>query len=449
MQGLTESPRGHLTGAQVTDLLNGQGVKRGFGLELLDANNAVVEDISADCKGFTVSHDNGAEVHGSVSMQLARELSWGTARVRPFLTFSKNGVTARFNLGVFVLTTPSTTHGRTPKVYQVSGRDLTYLLDRQIADTYVVIADGAKTYMQALREVLAASGVGGTPMLDGTRQDTVLPQAMVWGLTQAPRWLDVANDLMAGIAYTDVWNDHNGVFRARPVADDATRPIEWSFDTTDQATDLVAQGFAETYDGWNAPNVWRFVRTRLAYQPFEGDGIFEWRNETEGLSAIAVVGERPKPVEFLDVADQATLEAEGWRIINADRRAERRFSINVDPLPIAGHMDVVALRHDSAVYKLQVASWQVSTSGKTSWVLGSDGVAVVRKRSEQQTTATVTAASPLRVVVDGATVDSPANALMVEDPTTGVLSAPTYAIGQRVTTTVRNPQPPLVQGVET
>lgn len=58
--------------------------------------------------------------------------------------------------------------------------------------------------------------------------------------------------------------------------------------------------------------------------------------------------------------------------------------------------------------------------------------------STEQVEATVTQASPLRVVVDGATVDSFANAL----------DAATYTVGQRVTVTVRNPQPPLIQGVE-
>ena len=57
---------------------------------------------------------------------------------------------------------------------------------------------------------------------------------------------------------------------------------------------------------------------------------------------------------------------------------------------------------------------------------------------QQQMPATVTAASPLRVVVDGATVDCPAFAL----------NGATYTVGQRVTVTVRNPTPPLVQGEE-
>lgn len=58
--------------------------------------------------------------------------------------------------------------------------------------------------------------------------------------------------------------------------------------------------------------------------------------------------------------------------------------------------------------------------------------------ADVQVTATVVDVSPLTVVVDGATVACPAN----------VLDGATYATDDRVTVTVRNPLPPLVQGVE-
>lgn len=57
---------------------------------------------------------------------------------------------------------------------------------------------------------------------------------------------------------------------------------------------------------------------------------------------------------------------------------------------------------------------------------------------QAQAKGTVTQASPLRVVVDGATVDSPAMAL----------DGAAYLLDARVTITVRNPQVPLVVGVE-
>lgn len=56
-----------------------------------------------------------------------------------------------------------------------------------------------------------------------------------------------------------------------------------------------------------------------------------------------------------------------------------------------------------------------------------------------QVAATVTQASPLRVVVDGAVTDSPALGL----------NGATYTVNQRVQVQVRNPRPPLIQGEET
>lgn len=59
--------------------------------------------------------------------------------------------------------------------------------------------------------------------------------------------------------------------------------------------------------------------------------------------------------------------------------------------------------------------------------------------TETTATATVTSASPdLWIQIDGATVPCPAY----------VLDVASYAVGQRVRVTVRNPQVPVVQGVE-
>lgn len=51
---------------------------------------------------------------------------------------------------------------------------------------------------------------------------------------------------------------------------------------------------------------------------------------------------------------------------------------------------------------------------------------------------TISQASPLRVIVDGATVDSPAK----------TLDAATYLLNARVTLTIRNPEIPMINGVE-
>ena len=62
--------------------------------------------------------------------------------------------------------------------------------------------------------------------------------------------------------------------------------------------------------------------------------------------------------------------------------------------------------------------------------------------ADEQVPATVTSGTAdtngLQVTVDGATVACPASAL----------NGATYTAGQRVTVTIRNPRPPLVQGTD-
>lgn len=444
MSNLTDPPRQDLTEAQVHTLLTGQGVTRGFGMELLDASNAVLADISADVHTAPkVTGNNTGTVHKSLTCTLARELPWGSARVKPFVTLTKGGTSARFDQGVFVLNTPTTNQGRTPILYEVVGQDLLYVLDRQIGETRTLAANGTLTYLDALRQLLVDAGLTATLLLDGARQDTVIPATRVWALPGNPTWLGVANDLLAEIAYTDLFTDDQGRFRSRPVADDAVRPPLWRFDTGDKAVDLISADRPETLDLWGSFNSWRFVRNQPAgaasVTPTVANGlIYAFTNQSDGPSSVDSVGRRPAQVQNLDVADTAALIAEGNRLIAADRRSDFAATLSVDPLPIAGYQDVVEYGSDGVFQKLRVASWEVTAGGKGTWVLGGqsgDPSAPVSVSA----TGTITSAAPLRVVCDGATVDSFANAL----------DATPYAVGNRVSLTVRSPQPPLIQGVET
>lgn len=452
MQGLTDPPRENLTAAQVSDLLTGQGVTRGFGCDLLDSDNRLVKDISADVYApWKITHDNLAEIHRGVTIELTRELAWGRDRIRPWVRLSKGAVSAKFYRGVFILSTPERQYGRTPAVFTCTGKDLLTLLARQVNDTYVATA--GTTYLQAFRDVLTAAGISTPPRLDGTKQDTALPADRVWGFGNV-RWLDIANDLMAEIAYTDVFMSPDGTPRAQPIAPVEQRAPEHRFDTSDASTDLVDAKYAETQDLWGAYNYWRFIRRKLGYQPVVGDGLYEFTNQSDGLSSVDSIGLNPAPAQVLDVADQAALEAEGARIIAADRRTEHKFKINVDPFPIAEHRDVVELVNERGAFKMLVTSWEETPYSKGTWTLGGGSGSEPAQPAESTATATVTQVSPLRVVIDGATTDSPATVATTPaevdngDGTTTPVVPASFAIGDRVTATIRNPQPPLVQGKE-
>lgn len=141
MQPLTAPPREHLTEQQVKDLITGDEVTIEAGLELLDSRNRYVDDISADLAGGRVFYEGRDTVPGKCSLQIQRPLAWGRDRVRVYMTLSNAAVSARFNLGVYVLTTPKTPRGETPATFDVQGYDLTQVLLDPIGDTYVVLPE--------------------------------------------------------------------------------------------------------------------------------------------------------------------------------------------------------------------------------------------------------------------------------------------------------------------
>ncbi|GAW50620.1 MULTISPECIES: hypothetical protein [unclassified Nocardioides] len=144
MQSLTAAPRDGLTSAQVMKLLTGDGVEISAGLELLDTQNRFVDDISDALveDGSSVSHNGRASaVHGTCSLVIQQALAWGRDRVRPYMVLSNAAVSARFNLGVYVLTTPQTKRGEEPVTYDVDGFDLLQPLQDGPGNTYVVLPE--------------------------------------------------------------------------------------------------------------------------------------------------------------------------------------------------------------------------------------------------------------------------------------------------------------------
>ena len=187
-------------------------------------------------------------------------------------THEPTTTSARFNLGVYALTSPESPRGEDPVTYEVDGYDLLYLLSRTgPGDTYVVNAGTG--YLAAAQAAITAAGISAPVQFDGTLAATTLPTAMVWVLTeQADSWLRIINDLLAAINYRGLWADEDGRLRSGPYAAPETRAVEWVFDTANLRTNLVGEERTMSADVWGIPNVWRFVRRGMTVQPVEGAG---------------------------------------------------------------------------------------------------------------------------------------------------------------------------------
>lgn len=368
MQVLTAGPRSGFTAAQVTAALTGPALTVGYGLDLLNADGTWT-DISADCAGGEVDRDATADIHGTCKLQVSRKLAWGSAQVRPRMRVTSSGIgPVTFYLGVYLLTTPTNDVDATPQTYAVTGYDRLWWLSQQIGDSYTVAAGTG--VLAAVRAVIAASGAPGQVLLDGTASGATLAADMAWPLTtyQSPTYLQVANDLLASIGYRNLWVDENGNFRADPYLLPAQRAVEWTHDVTNQATCLVGVDRTETYDLFDVPNWWRFIRRDLAVAPTQtdgSDGLYQVVDQAGGPNSINTIGATKKSVTYVDATDPLTLVTVGNQQVATDKATTHTITVSLAPFPAAWHEDIYRYVDPAlgGTVKVLSAKWSLALDG--------------------------------------------------------------------------------------
>lgn len=342
MQPLLGAPREAMTADTVTGLLrDANAVTVTNGCELIDRNLELVEDISAEFAGGSVSRNSYATLHGTASLQMIRELDWGSAIVRPYLVLSDGVTSARFNLGAYFTSVPKRDVDQQPPTYEVAGVDILHGLAGKAGESYAVEAGVA--YLDAVEQVLRDQGYTRF-VLDPAATGTVLPSARVWPLDDRTTWLGIVNDLLAAIGYGGVWSDWDGQLRCEPYQPPADRPPEWLYDA-DVATSMLGPARRVERDFFDAPNRWVFVRNNNVddVTPVEGNGVYTYVNEAAGDTSVAARERVISKVEFVDAADQASLETRAWVTIDADMRIPQKVALTTFPNPLHWHFDRLAL----------------------------------------------------------------------------------------------------------
>jgi hypothetical protein len=376
MQTLTADPRDELTEAQVTSVLQASTVEVDFGCDLLDLDLAFVADISDDLVGGTIDWELYRRIHRTCRLRLSRTLTWGVDLVRPWMTLSDGSVTAKWYVGVFMLTTPDRMVGESLDTYEADGYDRIYLLDRQVGETYTITS--GTTYRQALTDVFADAGLSGV-LIDGSAADDTLPADRTWSLvaqdmsdpdqTDTPAtWLRVVNDLLQAINFRSVWCDELGTFRCQAYQSPTVRATEWTFDADDEYLTIIGEDRRLSEDVWGTPNRWVFRRTNGG-TGVEGDGIYTVTNQSDGPTSIDQRGLTWTSVVDYEAASQAKLVELGDRRVEEDRRVTSLLDVTTGPFPGAGHADVYAYE-DAEIgdRKVQARSWSMSVDGgDVSW----------------------------------------------------------------------------------
>lgn len=375
MQSLIAPPRDSFTIDAVTALLQAPDFHMVPGADLLDDTDTFVDDISGYLSedGSSVSRDCNALLHGSCQLNLSTELRWGHDRVRPYVQCGSpelglSGV--RFNLGVYIATSPSGVLGENPAKFSVTGYDKLFLLAQPIGDS-VIAGQGADVLLTITQFIQAAVGEAAKIALDQAMAGALLASDIVWPIAASnpATYLDVVNDLLDAINYIPLYVDQDGFYTSRPYLDPQIATPEWIFSVQDKFRNIIADPRQVTRDTWGVPNWWRFVQNGLSVAPVEGAGQYTYIDTDDSpLTSFAARGYYVRKFGFLDAVDQGTLVGLSQQQINSDRIVPESWSLPSGPLPQSGHFDIVEYIDkdiDGGVTsrKCQVQTWTLNLDG--------------------------------------------------------------------------------------
>lgn len=370
------------TPAQVTALLQAPALTVQAGLDLLDGGNNPLRDISGNLVSYSLTRDNAATIHGTGSFVVAQAIQGGFQRVRPYMMLSGAGLAnVRWDLGVYLLTTPVLELSQTPGTYTIDGYDLLYYLQNQIGDTYTVPA--GTTYLNAVAAVIQASGITGSQiLLDQSAAALTVPADLVWALTgdtgsayggagggSTTQYITVANELLAAIAYLPLWADWEGNFRSSPYVAPSQLSPEFAFDLTQVTGVQVSDPRQFTNELWQATNWWRYLNSSVSI-PVEGAGQYTYVNSGSGPSSVLAVERQVRSVVTTSAPDQVTLEGVANQAIQTAMQQVGELAVKVSPFPAEWHLDMFNYIDTAMLNNGQPLEVKVQSQG---WTINSDG----------------------------------------------------------------------------
>jgi hypothetical protein len=355
-----------LTTAQVVALLEADSLTIDAGLELLDGDDGFLEDITDDfiAEGSSVSRSIFATLHGQARLNISREIVWGAQRLRPYLLVSTDGETwYRWNLGVFLPSTPERPVGEEPPVWSVDAFDKLDILNDP-AGRSVSIEAGANV-VAAVVELIEGAGEA---KINIEPSSAVTATARVFSISEDWTVLGIINDLLDTIGFTALYVDVDGWFRAETYRSPADRPVMWRY-SADSSTTTVAEDRTSIADYYRAANVIVGIRDAVGDEiPTEDNGfIYTLTNQSDGVTSIDQrAGRQVRRVIRGEYVDQDALIAAVTKVMDAEKRVTSHLSLSVSPTPVHGHFDVVSYSDSTLAItnkRYLVTDWELPLDG--------------------------------------------------------------------------------------
>lgn len=358
-----------LSTADVVALIESEQVSVDAGLELLDADDNVIEDISDDLapEGSMVERGMYRTLHGTCRLRISRELQWGWQRVRPYLLLASNlsnqdyllddggdrltdddGVPLvsgawveptyyRWNLGVFLLDTPERVIGESPQTWDVEGYDKLDVLNTPHGSTYTISA--GDPILAAVEALIAGAGEAKVD-IDQTEAAATAPGERVFSVIDDWSTLGICNELLSMVGYRALSVDRDGWFRSEPYRSPDELATVWTY-SADSSTTSVVEDRTAIEDYYGAANVVFGINDEVD-TPVDGAGLYTLTNPADGPTSIAGRGGRVirRRVQG-SYASQDALITAVTAALDAEKRVAGYLELGVSPNPVHGHFDVV------------------------------------------------------------------------------------------------------------
>lgn len=354
-----------LTVAERVALIESDWLTVDAGCVLLDADDVFIEDISDDLivNGSAVSRGIYRTVHGSCRLNLSRDIQWGSQRLQPYLLLSSDGVTFyRWNLGVFLPSTPVRDVFESPAVWSVDGFDKLDVLNTPHGRSHSI--DVGEPILANVEALIVAAGESKVA-IDQTSADVTATTPRAFTLLDDWMTLGIANEALSSLGYRALYVDRDGWYRSEPYRAPVDLPKVWTYSASSPST-TVGERRTVTADYYDAANQIVGVNDDASLTiPVEGNGIRTVTNQSDGLTSVDARGGRIiRRVVRGTYTSQASLMTAVDSALDTEKRVANFLDFTTSPNPVHGHFDVIDyIDPEAGGGRFVVTDWSLPLDG--------------------------------------------------------------------------------------
>lgn len=285
-----------------------------------------------------------------------RDVDWLNDRVRPVFNLKMpNGSLARWNLGVFLISSPTRKmqNGEIIRELELYDKNLILREDKLVKRLFYA---KNKKYTELIQDLINEAGISQVKI-----ENSSLTLPIGRDFDPGTSKLEVINTLLKEINYRNIWVDNDGYFRVEKYIEPINREVEYSY-KTGQLSIIQADAIEET-DLFNAPNVWHITYSNPEQKSYSAT------YENNSVSSVTSILNRNRRIVKIDTIDNIpnsqTLEAVTKRMAYADSQVYSNliFQTAVMPHHTNNNMLFVDIKELGIEYKYLEKRWRINFNG--------------------------------------------------------------------------------------